>query len=528
MTEVLGHPALAQHLQAVIGLTCGRRLYGRLPQLGVFPGEAGHLIFQGVIDLLEFVILGEGLGQEAGVVGYEFKTLDGALDGGEEFFARPGLDHETVDFSFVDGVDQGGEIEDGGDENAGGVGLDLTDLGQKLQTGNHGHLLVGDDDGELLFLENTQGMDGMGRGDNVVTFVQQGVAQGDQDDFLVIDNQDRAGRVVGCVQVLRHGISAVLVKKGFELQQQVGFGQVGIEKQIDAVEQLGIQIVLVAAGGFQDEFDVFILLADLGGQGVQSRIVGLGEDENAVEMIVGGLQQLGQTVGRSGGDDLVIVGAEQFGGFIEDFAGQAQEQEVAAGLALAGGGFFEAAGFREVGFRQPDLETRAGTLPGGNGNGALEFFDGEAGVVKAQAGTFGFGGEKRVKDGGQMALFDAAAGVFNGQANAREARGGAFHVFQSGQCLVAGGAQGQAPAARHGIGGVQEQIDDDLAELDDIEIGREPEGGQLGGQLDAAGQDFGDQVHEVAGDVIQIMIIALADLAEVEVDHAFDQLAGLQ
>ena len=65
------------------------------------------------------------------------------------------------------------------------------------------HLLVGDDDGELLLLENAQGVDGMRGGDDVVTFAQQGVAQGDQDDFLIIHDQDGTGRLV-CGGVQRH------------------------------------------------------------------------------------------------------------------------------------------------------------------------------------------------------------------------------------------------------------------------------------------------------------------------------------
>jgi hypothetical protein len=72
------------------------------------------------------------------------------------------------------------------------------------------------------------------------------------------------------------------------------------------------------------------------------------------------------------------------------------------------------------------------------------FFDGNARIVKAQAGAFRFGGEKRIEDRGQMALLDARAAVLDGQADARQARHDALDVFQRRQGFVARGAQNQA------------------------------------------------------------------------------------
>ena len=106
-------------------------------ELGVLLGDVGDLGFQCAVQFGQLRVHGLGVGLEAGVVGNQLEALHGVLDGGEQFFAQPGFDDEAVDFALVDGVDHGAQAEDGGDEDAGGVGLDFADLGQEFQAGNH-------------------------------------------------------------------------------------------------------------------------------------------------------------------------------------------------------------------------------------------------------------------------------------------------------------------------------------------------------------------------------------------------------
>ena len=82
--------------------------------------------------------------------------LDGIAHRCQKFFPDPWLHHEAVNLSLVNGLDDRVEAKHGGDEDAGGVGLELLGLGQKIQAGHPRHLIVGDDDRERLRLENLE------------------------------------------------------------------------------------------------------------------------------------------------------------------------------------------------------------------------------------------------------------------------------------------------------------------------------------------------------------------------------------
>jgi hypothetical protein len=82
--------------------------------------------------------------------------------------------------------------------------LDFQDLGQEFKAGNHRHLLVGDDDGEGLLLEDAEGVDGVRGRHNLVALAQQGVAQGHQNNLLVIHDQDGRDRLGRFVRIDRH------------------------------------------------------------------------------------------------------------------------------------------------------------------------------------------------------------------------------------------------------------------------------------------------------------------------------------
>ena len=291
---------------------------------------------------------------------------------------------------------------------------------------------------------------------------------------------------------------------------------------------MAVQVVLVAAGQFQDDFEVFLLLPQFGGQRIERRVVRFGQQQHAGELVIAGMKQVAQIVRPRRHHHVIIVRAEQFGRFVQNFARLADQQEAAARRAGAPGLLHQAGRLGKIGLGQPQLKTGAGAFLGKDGNGALVFFHGNARIVEAQAGAFGFGGEEGIENGGQMALFDAGAAVLDGQADAGQTRQGSLDVFQGRQGFVPRGAQGQAPPLRHGVRRVEHQIDDRLPEFHHVQVNRKLRRRQLRVEQDAAGQDFGDQLNQVVGNVIEIMVIALARLAQVQVDHALHQLAGLQ
>jgi hypothetical protein len=132
-------------------------------------------------------------GLQTGVAGNQLVPLHRVLDSGQQFLPQPRLDDEPVNLPLVDRVNDRAQAQDGGDEDAGGVGLDFAHLRQEFQARDHGHLLVGDDDRELLFLEHAQGMDGVRGSDHAVALAQQGVAQGHQHDLLVVHDENGTG-----------------------------------------------------------------------------------------------------------------------------------------------------------------------------------------------------------------------------------------------------------------------------------------------------------------------------------------------
>ena len=106
---------------------------GEFLQLRVLFGDAGDLGFQGAVELLQLRVHGLGFGLQAGVVGNQVVALHGVLDRGQQFLAQPGFDDEAVNFPLVDRVNDRAQAQHGGDEDAGGVGLDFAHLGQEFQ-----------------------------------------------------------------------------------------------------------------------------------------------------------------------------------------------------------------------------------------------------------------------------------------------------------------------------------------------------------------------------------------------------------
>ena len=166
-------------------------------ELLVLLGDAGDLLFQREVHLRELLVHRHGGDLEHLVLADEIVALHRVLHGDEQFLAEPRLDDETVDFPLVDRVDDGGEIQHRRDEDARGVGLEQLHLREEFQTGEHRHLLVADHDGEGLLLEQLERVERVGRGGDLVAFARERVAQGDEHDFLVIDQEDVVELVVG-------------------------------------------------------------------------------------------------------------------------------------------------------------------------------------------------------------------------------------------------------------------------------------------------------------------------------------------
>jgi hypothetical protein len=68
--------------------------------------------------------------------------------------------------------------------------------------GHLGHLLVGDDDGDVLLLEDGERLLGVGARDDPVMLALQGQPEGVEDDRLIVDDEDRgAGAAVSFMTI---------------------------------------------------------------------------------------------------------------------------------------------------------------------------------------------------------------------------------------------------------------------------------------------------------------------------------------
>jgi len=113
--------------------------------------EIGDLFVQRGVGDGELLIEALGLGGEMVVPDDELVAVDRVLDGGGEFFTQPGLGDEAENFALVDRVDDGGERENGGDEDARAEGAQFFAFDEEIEAEHLGHALVGDDDGKFAF-----------------------------------------------------------------------------------------------------------------------------------------------------------------------------------------------------------------------------------------------------------------------------------------------------------------------------------------------------------------------------------------
>ena len=120
--------------------------------------------------VVEWVVWLSNKGSQASPLIQDLLALDGVFDGDEEFLAQPGFDHEPVDLPLIDGVDHRVQAQHRGDQNARGVRLDFLGHRENFQAGNPGHLLVAQNDGEPVFLNEVQRFEGIGGSNDVVAF----------------------------------------------------------------------------------------------------------------------------------------------------------------------------------------------------------------------------------------------------------------------------------------------------------------------------------------------------------------------
>src|SRR6185312_3965104 len=141
-------------------------------------------------------------------------SLHGVFDGREKFFAQPRLDDEAVNFAFIDGLDDGIEIEHRGDENARRVGLDFARLSEQFQAGQTGHALVGNDGGEFAILDFLDGFERIGNGQDVEIGATQGFLERSKNNVLIVDNQNRRRGFVRCKLAGKfHALSSVALRR---------------------------------------------------------------------------------------------------------------------------------------------------------------------------------------------------------------------------------------------------------------------------------------------------------------------------
>ncbi len=167
----------------------GEALVGRV-EGGGLRLQVANFLFEGGVGAFEAVVEEGGFLGELVVVGEQLVAVVGVADGRGELFAQPGFGDEAEDFALVDGLDDGGQREDCGDQDARGIGALLFALGEEVEAEHLGHALVGDDDREGLLGDQFEGLGGAGGGDDGIAVAFEGHFERRQDNGLIIDNED--------------------------------------------------------------------------------------------------------------------------------------------------------------------------------------------------------------------------------------------------------------------------------------------------------------------------------------------------
>ena len=126
-----------------------------------------------------------------------------------------------------------------------------------------------------------------------------------------------------------------------------------------------------------------------------------------------------------------------------------------------------------------------------------------------------------------MPRLDAGATVLDRKRHHRQTRGDPTRVRPRRQRLVQGRTDQELAPVGHGVHGIEQQVDQHLAELHGIHINRQRAIVGAGLQLDPARNDLGGELGYLFKQFIQVMVIPLTRLAVMQADDPMHQLARL-
>lgn len=494
-----------------------------LGELVVLLGATGELQFQLAIELGELLVHGEGGRLESVVAGEELEALDGILDGDEEFLTKPWLDDEPIDLAAINGINDGVEAQHRGDEHSGGIGLNDLGLGEEIKACHGRHLLVGDDDGELLLLQDLERGERIGRGGNEITGADKSFAEGNQHNLLVIDDEDAMRSLRGSFR--NHRLGGEACDDFAELVPDFAGRNIRTDDHIGRFEKGLIVFVLVAPINLHHFFYRQLKATNFVKKSWRKAILSIDHGEDGIELIIRRMEELDRGSFGGGGGDVEAVFAESLRGGFEIFAGGFDDKK---GFAAEDELGLESFCFAEIRLRQPEAEGGAFVFSRINGDGTVVFFDEEAGVVETEARAFveGLGGEEGVENLVEVFGGDAGAGILDFDADDGDARNGALEILDGWNFAEETGFEVEIASLGHGVGGVKGKVDENLAKLDGVDVEGELFGGEFGVERDAA-DGFADDFEGIGDEFVGAVVIALADFALVEAENALDELGGL-
>ena len=145
-------------------------------------------------------VLGE-LGREAAVLAVQVEPLDRVLQHAADLLRVPRLGDVAIDLAEVDRLDQHVDVGERGEDDADRVGLARAHLAQQLDAGHLRHALVGDDDRDLLAVEDAERLGATARGQDVERLAEVEPERVEV-VLLVVDDQDGIA-----LHVERHGLA---------------------------------------------------------------------------------------------------------------------------------------------------------------------------------------------------------------------------------------------------------------------------------------------------------------------------------
>ena len=103
-----------------------------LVEVLVRPVQFVQLSLKFLISVVEGLVDGLEFGLEIAVTPLQEVVLVGVFGGRNELLAQPGFGQKTEDFTLIDGVDNGVETQNAGDEDAGGLRREAADFLQEF------------------------------------------------------------------------------------------------------------------------------------------------------------------------------------------------------------------------------------------------------------------------------------------------------------------------------------------------------------------------------------------------------------